>query len=185
MKKLLTIFIISLSTLSCTSQTNDVFKQTFKDALEMDNGVRADLDVKFTKFELSDILVKDSIQILQNIYETEKAKKIASEQKDVDLYKSRIEKYKKTADKSAVSRMMIKDQEGLLQSAEKRLEKWQNWRPDYLDRYNGRDESEVLAKLATISFSCFNPRKQAREEATDVKFLFSTDGKTIIQRVNE
>lgn len=61
----------------------------------------------------------------------------------------------------------------------------EQWHPKYLDKYNGGNENEVLAKLATASFKLTNPHTKANQEMIDKKFLFSADGiKAKIQLVS-
>ncbi len=44
----------------------------------MNNGVKTDLQIKYSKFEVSNILVSDSVDILQAQFEAERTKKIES-----------------------------------------------------------------------------------------------------------
>jgi hypothetical protein len=173
------IAIISIC-VSCSTQSE--YERVITEALEITNGTRTDLQIKYSRLEVSDVSVADSIAILQEYFEAEKEKKIRSAEKDVGRkegsiaeQREKLEKAKSGADK-VVANVLIKQWERELIDYKERLEKAKNWKPDYLNRYDSRNISEILAQKAKATFSFFNPKLQTRQEMSAL-FILSPDGK--------
>jgi len=180
MKTLLYTFIFSLCLSSCSAQTSEYEKAT-TDFLETQNGVKTDLQIKYSKFDLSDITVADSISILNEIFETERNKKIQSIEQTIKQKEKSIQEEKdnlKTAKEGqkVASKTLIYMWEKNLHKEQKYLDEAKNWKPDYLDKYTNRKPLEILVKKADITFSFLNPRLKTRQEISMFAIL-SPDGK--------
>lgn len=173
MKKLYFLILLPLVWLSCSSPSN--YEKAIVDCLETDKkGVKTDLQIKFLFIDVSYITVADSISILQDQFEIKKAKKIESAQKNIAHWQESIEKQKGKKNQ-LVAKAVISNFSEKLAQAEKDLKEAQAWTPDYLNRYDSRNSSEILAKKADCKFSFFNPKLQARQELTAL-FILSADG---------
>lgn len=173
MKKLYFLILLPLVWLSCSSPSN--YEKAIIDYLETNKkGVKTDLQIKFLFIDVSDITVADSISILQDQFEIKKAKKIESAQKNIAHWQESIEKQKGKKNQ-LVAKAVISNFSEKLAQAEKDLKEAQAWTPDYLNRYDSRNSSEILAKKANCKFSFFNPKLQARQELTAL-FILSADG---------
>lgn len=173
MKKLYFLILLLLVWLSCSSPSN--YEKAIIDYLETDKkGVKTDLQIKFLFIDVSDITVADSISILQDQFEIKKAKKIESAQKNIAHWQESIEKQKGKKNQ-LVAKAVISNFSEKLAQVEKDLKEVQAWTPDYLNRYDSRNSSEILAKKADCKFSFFNPKLQARQELTAL-FILSADG---------
>lgn len=183
MIKIYSFIFIVLVCASCSKRSE--YERVITEALEITNGTRTDLQIKYSKLEVSDVTVGDSIAILQEYFEAEKEKKIRSAEKDVGRkegaiaeQREKLEKAKSGAD-GVVANVLIKQWERELIDLKERLEKAKDWKPDYLNRYNSRNPSEVIAKKANTTLSFFNPKLQTRQEMSAL-FILSSDGKKCI-----
>lgn len=172
------IFIFAVMTLMCVScdSSNSIYKKTIVDYLQTENGIKTDFKIEFQKFEVSDITIADSVKILQEQYQAEKQKKIETAQKSVAHWENAIEKQKKKGDGLVAKTLAARFQEDL-EKAKSELEQAENWKVDYVDRYNGRSENEILAKKADTYFSFQNPKlAQAVRQEIGAVFVLSSDG---------
>lgn len=175
MKQILLPIALVLFATSC-AETDNVYKNTVIDYLQTENGIKTDFKIKFTKFELSDITVADSIKILQEKYQTEKQKKIESAQQSVFHWENAIEKQQKKGN-DLVAKTLVSRYQKDLENAKSELEKVENWKADYVDRYNGRSSNEVLSKQVDTYFSFQNPKlAQPVRQEIEAMFLLSPDG---------
>lgn len=173
MKKSHFLILFPLIWFSCSSPSN--YEKVIIDYLETDKkGIKTDLQIEFLSINVSDITVADSISILQKQFEAEKAKKIESIQSSI----SRLQK-KMQGQKGKKNQVVAKP---LISRWEKDFEKYQselaiaeNWQADYLNRYDSRNTSEILAQKADCRFSFFNPQLQTRQELSAL-FTLSADG---------
>ena len=174
MKQALLLLLVVFSSLC--SGTNDIYKQTVVDYLQTEDGIKTDFKIEFQKFEVSDITVADSIKILQEQYQAEKQKRVETAQKSVAHWENAIEKQKKKGD-GLVAKTLVSRYQKDLENAKSELEQAENWKVDYVDRYNGRPENEVLAKQVDTYFSFQNPKlaQPVRQELGAV-FILSLDG---------
>lgn len=177
MKHLLIIFIYSFFSIGCTSQTKNELQEALREKLETKNGVRSDFKIKFSKTEIVDILVKDSIAYYQNKFSEEKKKKASNLEHQVKLYQKSVTELEEKPNPDIVDQMLLSDQKGLLKTSTEALQSLDNWKPEYLNLYKNLDENTVLAKLVTASFTFTNPYTKVNQEVKDGKFLFSADGK--------
>jgi hypothetical protein len=172
------IFIFALMTLLCVScdGSNGVYKKTIVDYLQTESGIKTDFKIEFQKFEVADITVADSVKILQEQYQAEKQKKVETAQKSVAHWKSAIEKQEKKGN-DLVAKALVSRYQKDLENAKSELEQAENWKADYIDRYNGRPESEILEKQVDTYFSFQNPKlaQPVRQELGAV-FVLSPDG---------
>ena len=172
------IFIFTVMTLLCVScdGSNGVYKKTIVDYLQTENGLKTDFKIEFQKFEVLDITVADSVKILQEQYQTEKQKKIETAQKSVAHWANAIEKQQKKGD-GLVAKTLVSRFQKDLEKAKSELEQAENWKVDYVDRYNGRPENEILVKQVDTYFSFQNPKlAQAVRQELGAVFVLSPDG---------
>ncbi|NDW11825.1 hypothetical protein D0T50_02850 [Bacteroides sp. 214] len=173
------LFIFSIFALNGCHSQNSVLEKTIIDYLETDSksGIRTDLQIKFIEMKISDILVSDSITILEKQYQKEFEKKLESAQKSIDHWQQSIDKHEKKKS-DLVHKMLLAESTEKLDNAKSTLEEIKSWRPDYLDRYTDTDKNEVLAKSVKCKLSFQNPKLTTRQEL-DATFIFSPDGESI------
>lgn len=179
MKKPLLYLTLLLSLFFLFSCSSDKYKGLFTDYLQTHDGTKYDLKVKFSKFDLSDVTIQDSIDILNDIYEKEKAKKLERVQSLITLEETSINNYKERL-KSNPNNFMIPSS---LAKAEERLDKLlinkaniEEWKADYLNKYEGRNPKDILAKKAEVKFSYDDPifKTRAEESGTALMNLDAT-----------
>lgn len=175
---LICCFFFSLN--SCTTRADNQLKETLREALETRNNIRTELNIKFSKFDVADVLVKDSIAYYQNKFTNEKEKKASDLEHQVKLYQKSVNELESKKYRDIVDDMLLSEQKGLLETSSKALASLEGWQPNYLDKYKERDENEVLAKMVTASFSFVN-LKGVQQEIKDGKFLFSADGTKVLE----
>lgn len=173
------VVCLLFSLCSCNSSDNQL-KEVLVEALETTNGVRTGLNIKFSKFEVEDILVKDSIAIYQAKYDSEKKNKIADLDNKITSYQKNIVELESKSNRDIVDNILLSEQKGLLETTTKSLESLLDWKPDYLKKYEGRNESEVLAKMVIASFD-FVTLKGNDREIIDGEFLLSADGTEVLE----
>ncbi|TFD91933.1 hypothetical protein E2605_19030 [Dysgonomonas capnocytophagoides] len=173
MRKLFCLILFPLVWLSCSSSSN--YEKVIIDYLETNKkGVKTDLQIEFLSIDVSDITIADSISILQKQFETEKAKKIESIQGSISRLQNKIQEQKGKKNQ-VVAKALISRWEKDLEKYQSELSIAQDWLADYLNRYNSRNTSEILAKKADCKFSFFNPQLQTRQELSAL-FILSADG---------
>jgi hypothetical protein len=193
MKKL--YYFSFLLLLSCSADSN-AQETIIIDYLETSsNDVRTDLKIDILKLEISDITVADSIAILEEKYEEEILNKIkiaegavTTAQKSVDNLTTKID----TNDASTLQKRMDKIgdktlQNVMLKNLEEKMDKLreaQEWQPEYLTKYAGRDDDVLLVKKAIATFSYFNPKLNTRQERTE-NFVLSKDEAKVLGVVSK
>lgn len=85
MKKIIAIAFLPFVILSCSAQSE--YEKPIREYLERQNGVKTDLEIEFLEMNVSDISVADSIAIIQEYFEVEKAKKIESQKSNIARWK--------------------------------------------------------------------------------------------------
>lgn len=174
MKKLYFLILFPLVWFSCSSPSN--YEKTIIDYLETDKkGVRTDLQIEILSIDIANITVADSISILRKQFEAEKAKKIESIQSSISHLQNKIQEQKGKKN-HVVAKALITGWEKELEKLQSELIITQDWQADYLNRYDSRNTSEILAKKADCKFSFFNPQLQTRQELSAL-FILSADGK--------
>ncbi|MDH6356239.1 hypothetical protein [Parabacteroides sp. PF5-9] len=170
--------ILAFTASGCSSQ-NSNYQKVIIDYLETNDqtGIRTDLQIKFIEIDVSDILVSDSIAILEKQYQTEYEKKLESAQKSIDHWQQSVDKHEEKKS-DLVHKMLLAESTEKLDNAKSTLEEIKSWRPDYLDRYTDKDKNEVLAKSVKCKLSFQNPKLTTRQEL-DATFIFSPDGQSI------
>lgn len=175
MKQILLSLIFILFTTSCTGADN-VYKNTVIDYLQTEDGIKTDFKIEFTKFELSDITVADSLKILQEQYQAEKQKKIESAQQSISHWESAIEKQTKKGN-DLVAKTLVARYQKDLEKANEVLHEANEWVADYIHKYENRPSSEVVAKKADTHFSFQNPKlAQPTRQELGAVFILSPDG---------
>lgn len=173
MKKLYFILLFPLVWFSCSSPSN--YEKAIIDYLGTDEkGVKTNLEIEFLSIGISDITVADSISILQKQFEAEKTKKIESVQNSISRLQNKIQEQKGKKNQ-VVAKALVSRWEKDLEKYQSELSVAQDWQADYLNRYNSRNTSEILAKKADCRFSFFNPQLQTRQEMKAL-FILSADG---------
>lgn len=173
MRKLYFLIFFFFFWFSCTSPSN--YERSIIDYLETDKkGVITDMQIEFLSINVSDITVADSISILQKQFKTEKAKKIETIQNSISRLQNEIQEQRGKKNQ-VVAKALISRWEKDLEKYQSELTIAKNWQADYLNRYNSRNTSEILAKKAYCKFSFFNPQLQTRQELSAL-FILSADG---------
>lgn len=172
MRKLFIIFFFPFVISSYFAQSDS--KKAIIVYLETQNGVKTDLKIEFLNFEVSDITVSDSISILQAQYELQKSQKTELAEKSIIHWKDAVEKQKGRKNQ-VVAKALISDCSERLAKAENDLKVVQEWKPDYLNRYNSHNPSDILAKNVESCFSFLSPRLQTRQEINAI-FILSANG---------
>lgn len=178
MKRIFILLFIIAMLCSCSTPQTELQKLV-TDFLETNNGVKTDLQVKYSKFEVSNILVSDSIVILKAQFEAEKTKKIASIESTISNKQKSIAEQREKKNR-VVANSLIKMWEDDLVNQRRYLEEAKNWKPSYLSKYGSRNESDVLVQKADVTFSYFNPKLQVKQEMSAF-VLLSADGKKCLQ----
>ncbi|NDV59103.1 hypothetical protein [Bacteroides sp. 519] len=173
MKKYI-LFLFFPFVISC-STTQSEYEKVIADYLQTENGIKTDLKIEFLEMKVSDITVADSIAILQERFEAERAKKIESAEKSIKHWQESIEKQKGKKNQ-LVAKALISNSTEKLEIAKTELKKAQEWKPDYLNRYESRNPSDILAQKVESRFSFQNPKLQVRQEMNAL-FILSADGK--------
>lgn len=181
MKHLLIAIACCFALASCISQSDSQMKKVLLEALENTDGVRTDLKIKFTSMEVVDITVKDSIDYYQKKFNDEKRKQETSTESTIAYYQKKLDEREAKENKDIVDEMLMTENKSQIKNNQAALEVLEQWHPSYLDKYKGRNENEVLAKLATASFKFTNPHTKANQEMIDKKFLFSADGTKVLE----
>lgn len=166
----------------CSSSQSE-YEKVITDFLETKNGIKTDLQIKYSKLEVSDISVADSIAILQEQFEAEKAKKTQSIEQIIKQKEASITE-QKNSNNRVVANTLINMWERELTREKENLEKAKNWKPDYLTRYDNRPPSDLLAKKADVTFSYFNPQLQTRQEMS-AWIILSADGKQCYRLIKQ
>lgn len=173
MKKLFISILLPLFGFACSSPSN--YEKTIIDYLETDKkGTKTNLQINILSLNISDIIVSDSISILQTQFETEKATKVESIQNSISRLQNKIEEQKEKKNQ-VVAKPLISKWNKDLENLQTELSTAENWIPEYLYKYNSRKESEILAKKADCKFSFFNPQLQTKQEIKAL-FILSADG---------
>lgn len=178
MKRIFILLVVIALLSSCSSSQSEQQKLV-TDFLEINNGVKTDLQIEYSKFEVSNILVSDSVAILQTQFEAERAKKIESIESTIQNKESSIAEQRSKKNK-VVSNSLIKMSEDDIVNQKRYLEEAKNWKPNYLSKYDSRNESDVLVQKADITFSYFNPKLQVKQEMSAFVIL-SADGKQCLR----
>ena len=171
-------FIFVTALLFCVScnNSNNIYKKTVIDYLQTDNGIRTDFKIEFQKFEMSDITIADSVKILQDKYQADKQDKIAKAQKSVAHWENAILKQQNKGE-DLVAKTLVSRYQKDLEKAMDELKQAEIWKVDYIDKYNGRSENEILVKKVDTYFSFQNPNlaQPVRQELGAI-FILSPDG---------
>lgn len=181
MKKLIAIAFFPFVISSCLAQSE--YEKPIREYLETQNGIKTDLKIEFLDMNVSDISVADSIAIIQEHFEVEKAKKVESQKSNIARWQKSIEEQKGKKNQVVAKALITKFTENI-SKAEKELGNIESWHPEYLDRYKGRKTSDVLAKKADTRFSYLNPKLQTRQEM-QVLFILSADGKQCYRMIKQ
>jgi hypothetical protein len=173
MKKLAILLIFPLVLLACSSQSE--YEKLISDYLQTKDGIKTDLKIEFRSIDVSDITVSDSVSILRKQFESEKNKKIETIQNSISRLENKIQEQKGKKNQ-VVAKALISGWEKDLEKYQSDLTTAQEWKLDYLNRYDSRNTSDILAKKAACKFSFMNPKLQTRQEMRAL-FILSADGK--------
>ncbi|MDN6316881.1 MAG: hypothetical protein L0J49_03345 [Lactococcus lactis] len=185
-KTALLLLFITLS--ACNSkENNEKQKRLIVETMQKDrNGTKTDLKIEFSKFDISDITVGDSISILNEEFQKKKEKQIGyaegnvkRNQKDIEEINQKLENSKRSSTQKLTDKGLKRMKKSSLKKAKTKLEKVRNWNPAYLNRYEDRDKSEILVKKAVATFSYFNAKLNTRQERTET-FVLSKDESKVL-----
>lgn len=174
MRKLYFLILFPLVWFSCSPPSN--YEKAIIDYLQTDKkGIKTDLQIEFLSIDVSDITVADSISIFQMQFEAEKTKKVESIQNYISRLQDKIQEQKGKKNQ-VVAKALVSRWKKDLEKYQSELTIAENWQADYLNRYDSRNTTEILAKKADCKFSFFNPQLQTRQELSAL-FILSADGK--------
>lgn len=185
-KTALLLLFITLS--ACNSkENNEKQKRLIVETMQKDrNGTKTDLKIEFSKFDISDITVGDSISILNEGFQKKKEKQIGyaegnvkRNQKDIEEINQKLENSKRSSTQKLTDKGLKRMKKSSLKKVKTKLEKVRNWNPAYLNRYEDRDKSEILVKKAVATFSYFNAKLNTRQERTETFVLAKDESKVL------
>ena len=164
------------------SCSENKYQKLMTDYVETHQGTKYDLKVKYTKFELSDIKVQDSIDILNKKYEAEKAKRIGNIKSIIEIEEEYIRNREKETYFDPNNSFYKRSQERLKQQQQS-LENVKQWKADYLNQYDNRNPKDALAKKADIKFSYDHPLFKTRAEESGVAIM-NLEGTKLIKYIS-
>ena len=162
-------YSIALITLLVSCSDNK-YEKLMTDYIEIHEGTRLNLNVKYSKFELSDITVQDSINLLNEAYEKEQIKRTKNVESFMQIELDYIESAKKQTYFDPNSSSFRKSQERLKRH-EQTLENIKQWRADYLNTYDSRNAKDILAKKAEVKFSYDHPLLKTRAGESGIAIM--------------
>lgn len=180
MRTILLLIFVATTCLSCNANENR-YKQEIANYIQVENGVKSELDIRFTEIAIKNFTVADSIKVLNERFEKEKAKKIEEAQNSVNHYEESIKKQKMKGD-DLVANALIRNLTPKLETAKRELNAAYNWQPDYLSRYSNLKEDMVLVQVVDCRFSLLNPKLKFRQEGP-ASFIFSADGLKLLKLI--
>ena len=171
------LFILLIAFLVSCSNPTSSYEQTVLDYLKAEQNAEIYPKVYISRiYPLPDITVADSIIILEEKYRSEKSKKIKIALENISRLENDINKKNRSLNYLITQVSISRLQEQLVEERDKLISAEQ-WRPDYLNRYDAKSPSEILAKRIKIQFSFQNPKLDFRQELT-ADFILSPDGDT-------
>lgn len=181
MKKFIYFVLLLCFIPSCSSQSE--YEKLLTDFIEIRGNVRTDFNVKFESIDISDVTVGDSIQILKDQFNKEKANLVLKQEKEVERYKKQITEIETKTSQDIADIVILKGYKEKLYDYESDLQKAKNWTPDYLTKYDSRALGEILVKKAICTFSVLDPKLQTRQTYKDALFILSADGETPLRAI--
>lgn len=146
------------------------YEKAIADFVQTDKrGVWTDLRFKVIEMdEQADITVGDSIRILLQAFEREKASRIAMISENMESNRESLKK-----EKSGVMKQFYKQQ---IEKQQQMVDSLHSLTAVFPERYKAMNAGDVLAKEISCKFSIISPMYSARQEVSAV-FILSPDGK--------
>lgn len=182
MKKIL--FTITLFSVCSLLNAQTIEKQAIKEYLETIKGVKYDLKVAFTHFEISTITVQDSIAILKDSFEENKAKKIASLTKSIASLNDGIKKQEgKTGLDAVVAGSLKKRFTHDRDKLQKKYDEVALWKFKLYEPYKTESPEKILSKKADVHFTAIKPG-ETKTSAYTGDFILNPKGDKCLKSKN-
>ena len=153
----------------CSGSSSRSHEKAIADFVQTDKkGVWTDL--KFKVIEMgapTDITVGDSIRLLTDVFDADKAKKIEFANKEIERNRTSLEK-----EKSSVMRKFYQD---YIDKQQKVIDSLTVLEVELPQSYTIRQSNDVLAKEIVCKFSIVNPLFNTTQEETRI-FILNADG---------
>lgn len=173
MKKVFLFFII-LFLVSCTSESK--YEKLISQHVQTDkHGTWTDVQFKVVNIEeLSPIKVSDSIQILKQEYESNKADLLKKTESYLNQWRDNLQR-----EQSARFKLpsIIATYTRYVEEAERRLDSLKH--TEFTDTYKGISSEKVLLLPVKCRYSYVFPAGNSRQERTDVFYFISDKSKII------
>lgn len=178
------IFTIALFTVCSLSNAQTIEKKAVKEYLETVKGVHYNLKVNYTHFEVSTITVQDSITLLKDIFENNKASKLASLTKSIASLNDGIKKQEGKTGMAAVvaeslKKRFIHDRDKL----QKKYDEIALWKFRLYEPYKTQEPDKVLSKKADVHFTAIKPG-ETKASAYTGDFVLNTVGDKCLKSKN-
>jgi hypothetical protein len=184
MKKL--FYLSTLLLFSCSTNSSAQESLIIEYLETSPKGVRTDLKMNVLKLELSNVTAADSLAFLEAQFQN----RIKEEKKSIRSFKLNIQealKENKSLDPSNIDNLakisanksIMSLYEKGIEKARLALEKIQSQKVLAIEKYNSKDEDELLVKKAITKFSYLNPKMNTRQERTET-FVLSKDGSEVL-----
>lgn len=176
--KLFTISILTVCLCSSCGRQEGKYEKAIADFVQTDkNGVWTDLQFKVLEMgEPTDITVGDSIKVLTEKFEVQKAKKMEFVKDGIDRNRARLEK-----EKLPVMRKFHKD---YIDKNQPVLDYLSQMRISLPQSYIDSKPEQVLVRLVECKFSIVPPTYNTRQEITET-FVFTADGTKCLRRASK
>ena len=170
MKRILLLIIL----FSCGGgKTQDKYEKLIADIVQTDGGVKIDLNFKAEKLEeIKQISVADSIKIINDSFNAERDKQMASLEKTISVFNASIEK-EKTARRP--SQIMVDSYQSSINKTNERIDALRESSPAGIVKYKDRNGNEILAVVVRCTYTIDEPLTKKRATET-FDFYFSPDG---------
>lgn len=167
--KQITITILTLFIFIGCSGSQGKYEKSIADFVQTDKkGVWTDLKFKVIEMGVpTDITVGDSIRLLTDVFDADKAKKIEFANKEIERNRTSLEK-----EKSSVMRKFYQD---YIDKQQKVIDSLTVLEVELPQSYTIRQSNDVLAKEIVCKFSIVNPLFNTTQEETRI-FILNADG---------
>ncbi|NJB82066.1 hypothetical protein [Wenyingzhuangia aestuarii] len=182
MKKIL--FTITLFSVCSLLNAQTIEKQAVKEYLETVKGVKYDLKVAFTHFEISTITVQDSIAILKDSFEKNKTQKLASLTKSIASLNDGIKKQEgKTGLDAVVAGSLKKRFTYDRDKLQKKYDEIVLWKFKLYEPYKTESPEKILSKKADVHFTAIKPG-ETKSSAYTGDFVLNPKGDKCLKSKN-
>lgn len=161
------LFYVSVALLCLSSCVTNSYEKAISDWIQTDkNGTWTDLKFEFIEvIETKDITVSDSVQVLRKSFEKKKEKQIKAYSTGLKGAERRLSFAQYAINKAD----KLKPYQDEVDKAKAELDSIQSL--SFSSIYDGREETEVLAKLMKCKYAIVPPILNTRQEKTETFLL--------------